>query len=171
MSNTVFDFYLPVLRNKLFWIPVYVFIISFLFFRYKKAAWLLLLFLILTLGAADIISSHLIKKNVERIRPCNVEQLHTIPRVSCGSGYSFTSSHAANHFALSVFLILSVARRRSVKGILFFWAFIVSFSQVYVGVHYPLDVIMGALLGTFIAFVFYYLYKKSEDNFNKFFYR
>lgn len=130
----------------------------------------MLLFIVLTVGTADGVSSHLIKKNVKRIRPCNTEELYTIPRVRCGSGYSFTSSHAANHFGLSVFLILAVAKRRSVKVLLLFWAFMVSFSQIYVGVHYPLDVIAGGILGAFIAYVFWILYKKLNPILSKSFY-
>lgn len=160
LGNYFFDYYLPVLRSKYTWIPVYVYIVSYILFNYKKEALLLLSFVLLTVGTADSISSHVIKKNVKRIRPCNTEEMYTVPRVSCGSGYSFTSSHASNHFALSMFLILSVVKRRSIKILLLFWAFTISFSQIYVGVHYPLDVIAGGILGVIIAYSYWILFEK-----------
>jgi undecaprenyl-diphosphatase len=145
---------------KYTWVPIYIFIISYLFFNIKKGAWLTFIIIILTVVTADITSSHLIKKNVKRIRPCNVENLYTIERVPCGSGYSFTSSHAANHFALSLILIMTIAKRKRVKLLLWSWAIVIAFSQVYVGVHYPLDVIVGGLLGCFIAFLYFKVYEQ-----------
>jgi undecaprenyl-diphosphatase len=103
---------------------------------------------------SDTTSSNLIKKNVRRLRPCNdVEMQDRIhERVRCGGGYSFTSSHAANHFAAAVFLIgvFGLSGRWQQKALLG-WAAAIAVSQVYVGVHYPLDVTCGALLGVAIG--------------------
>ncbi|MFT6336623.1 MAG: undecaprenyl-diphosphatase [Halioglobus sp.] len=160
-TNNVFDTVLPIWRDKYFWLPVYIFIISFAAFNNGKKAYWFLLFLIATVSAADLISSEVIKKNVKRIRPCNDTELVEVRSlVRCGSGYSFTSNHAANHFAVSFFLLGTIGlRRRKLKWALVGWAVSIAYAQVYVGVHYPIDVLSGAILGILIAKIFLWLYK------------
>jgi membrane-associated phospholipid phosphatase len=150
LSNSVFDALLPWCREKWFWAPVYLFVVAFILLNEGKRAWWLILGLVVTVALADTISSKVIKKQVQRLRPCQdpVMQHRVIPRVSCGSGYSFTSSHATNHFAVATFLVgLLGYRRRWIRPVAYTWASLIAFSQVYVGVHYPLDVFFGALLG------------------------
>ena len=114
-------------------------------------------------GLADTTSSRLIKNTVKRVRPCNDEnvKMHVKLLVPCGSGYSFTSSHAANHFAAAVFIIFTfLDNRKWLKWSLLVWAASISFGQVYVGVHYPLDVICGGLLGSGIGWLCAYLFQR-----------
>ena len=162
-SNAFFDFLLPFLRNKYFWFPLYVFIISFLLINFKKKGLYMLIALSVTVGIADATSSHLIKKNVQRLRPCKIykapKEMNLLVR--CGSGYSFPSSHAANHFSMAVFIFSLIGKKnRWIKWGFIIWAFAISYAQVYVGLHYPLDIIGGALLGSLIAIVIFYFYKK-----------
>lgn len=161
-TNVLFDYIMPIWRNKYFWLPVYIFIISFSIANYGKQAYYLIIFLVLTAGTADLISSEMIKKNVQRLRPCNNTELVEVRSlVRCGSGYSFTSNHAANHFAVSFFLILTIARgRKRLRWLLIFWAVSIAYAQVYVGVHYPIDVISGGILGILIARLFALLFYK-----------
>ncbi len=162
-TNVLFDTILPIWRNKYFWLPIYLFIISFTIFNYGKKAYWFLIFLIATAGTADLISSEGIKKNVKRLRPCNDTELVEVRTlVRCGSGYSFTSNHAANHFAVSFFLLGTLGlRRHKVRWALIVWALSIAYAQVYVGVHYPIDVISGAILGILIAKLFLWLYNAS----------
>ncbi|MCB0518638.1 MAG: phosphatase PAP2 family protein [Lewinellaceae bacterium] len=164
-QNPLFDFLMPVLRNKYTWVPLYLFLLVFLLLNFKTKGLWLALALIVTVGLTDSISSQLIKKNVMRLRPCKVMEQATDMNllVPCGSGYSFPSSHAANHFGMAVLLCLTLGKIfRRVKWPLLFWAFAISFAQVYVGVHFPLDVVCGALLGSLIAWgVKFVLYKFS----------
>jgi undecaprenyl-diphosphatase len=154
MSNPIFDVLLPLFRERLFWVPFYLFIVSFTLLNTGNKKWVILLGLVVTVGLTDATSSRVIKKNVQRIRPCNATELmqDIRLRVPCGGGYSFTSSHAANHFAVAVFLIVifGLSGQWQQKAMLV-WAGTIAFSQVYVGVHYPLDVFMGALLGSIIG--------------------
>lgn len=146
----VLNWLLPYWRTKETWIPLYVLIIFFSIYQFKKAGIFLILAALLTIGITDTVSNRVVKKTVQRLRPCNQPELkqRVDLLVHCGSGYSFTSNHAANHFGLAVFLILTLGQiyRRS-RGWLWFWATSIAFAQVYVGVHYPLDILGGALIG------------------------
>ena len=155
LHTPILDYIMTLWRNKYFWIPLYVFIASFVWLNFKKKGLYLILAAILSVGVADTVSSQLIKKTVQRLRPCNNTQINSEIKllVRCGSGYSFTSSHAANHFALATFLSLTLGGAiRAVRWPLFLWASLVAFAQVYVGVHYPLDVLSGALLGILVGY-------------------
>lgn len=159
LSNAVFDWLAPVLRERSTWIPLYILLLIWLIYRYKKNAYLIILLIVAVAGLSDYTSSSIIKPWVKRIRPCNdkVVELQINERVNCGAGYSFPSSHAANHFALALFLSLSVFRRMRFMQIAFFiWAALISLSQVYVGVHYPVDIFGGSMLGMLIAMVVYF---------------
>lgn len=160
------DALLPLWRNKLFWLPFYLFLISFLLINFKKKGLLILLFGVLSIAFSDTVSSKIIKKNVQRIRPCNDPLMDNFVdlKVKCGGGYSFTSSHATNHFTLAFFLILTLGKQfKWIRWILFFWAGSIAYGQVYVGVHYPLDVFVGALLGIIVGSLVSYFFHKIEN--------
>ena len=91
---------------------------------------------------------------MKRLRPCNDTAINSIvkTRISCGTGYSMPSSHAANHFAISVYLILIFYKRwKYIIPLTLLWAASIGFAQIYVGVHYPLDILAGAVLGGITA--------------------
>lgn len=154
LVNSFLDVVSVWLRNKFFWVPVYVFIASFFFKKYQWNAFWIIAFAVLTILFSDQLSASVFKPLFARLRPCNQPEISASVRllVHCGSGFSFVSSHAANHSALSVFL-LCFFEKKWVKFLLVFWAFCVAFSQVYVGVHYPSDVLCGGVLGALIGAV------------------
>jgi len=168
------DTLMPLWRNKYIWLPLYVFLISFLLINFGKKGSILFIFAILTIGIADTISSKVIKKTVQRIRPCNDPGMAKFVdlKIKCGGGYSFTSSHATNHFALAMFLIFTLGKRfKWIKWALLFWASTIAYGQVYVGVHYPLDVISGAILGVLVGTLvatFYDSFKNWRINYNRY---
>ena len=136
--------------------------------NFKKKGIIMILAIFLSGGIADITSSHIIKKNVERLRPCNDPDVKSemILRTRCGRGYSFTSSHATNHFAIASIIVLLLGGIWTwIKWPLFLWAGTISLGQVYVGVHYPIDILCGAILGYFCGRLAYYLYKKIPISF------
>ncbi len=152
----VLDAILPWVRNKYVWLPLYALLATLVVERYRQTAWLVLLLGVLAVGAGDLVSSHWLKPWVERVRPCHLSDLMpVVVRVRCGSGYSFPSSHAVNHFVVAVF-VGEVLRPfyRWMKPVLLLWAAAVAYAQVYVGVHFPLDVMVGALLGMALGQVF-----------------
>lgn len=153
-SNAFFDWLMPILRNPYTWAPLYLFILVFFIRTYKKRGVIMVLFFVLSFATADFLTASVIKPQVKRIRPCNEvslkEHIHT--RVRCGSGYSFPSAHAANHFAMGIFLLGTFYRKwKAIIPLSLLWACSISFAQVYVGVHYPIDILCGAILGSCIG--------------------
>lgn len=163
-QNPFLDALMPILRNPFTWAPLYVFFASYIPYRFgKKGFWWCLGFII-SFGIADYTSASIIKPLVMRIRPCNdaalQEFIHRL--VDCGSGYSFPSSHASNHFALAVFIIITLRKHYSwVWWPALLWAASIAYAQVYVGVHYPLDVLCGAILGTLVGWLVGTIFQKK----------
>lgn len=161
MTNSFFDFFLKWIRNEWIWGPFYIFICSFSLFNFGKKGYLMIVLLLLNFFTSDVLSSHLIKKNIKRIRPCRNEHVEQVTvRVKCGKGYSFTSSHATNHFAFASFLVFTFRKKIKYVNALFIWAFLICLAQVYVGVHFPLDVCCGGILGMTVGFLWSYMFKK-----------
>lgn len=155
LANPVFDVVMPFLRNSLHWIPLYLFLLVFVVLNFRiKGLWWVVLFLV-TVALTDMIGTYGFKHVFERERPCWDPQLTDHIRLvmkQCSGGYGFVSNHAANHFGMAAFFYMSF-RNRFPKWawIGFAWAGLIAFAQVYIGVHYPLDVITGALLGLLIG--------------------
>lgn len=161
--NAFLDAIMPLWRNKLFWSPLYVFLLFYIFLNFKLKGLYFVLMIVGVIALADTTSSKIIKKSVQRIRPCNDIGIQNDVQllVPCGGGYSFTSSHATNHFAFATFLILTLFyRNRWAKYALIFWATSIAYGQVYVGVHYPLDVFAGSFLGIVIGILMAKIYSR-----------
>jgi membrane-associated phospholipid phosphatase len=149
--NQVFDTLFPFLRDPIFWVPLYLFILIFVIDNFRKTALWWCLGFVFTIAFTDMTGTYLFKQNVQRLRPCQdpdfFRHVHLVLK-QCSGSYSFLSNHAANHFGMATFMAVSF---RKILGpwinITFVWAFLVSFAQIYVGVHYPFDVIAGAILG------------------------
>jgi membrane-associated phospholipid phosphatase len=168
LSNAFFDWLMPLLRNPYFWIPLYVFIFVFCLWRYKKQGVIIIVLLGLTFGVADYGSASINKSIYERVRPCNDRAMATtiVRRVDCGTGYSFPSTHASNHFAIAIFLsIVFYKRYKWLLPASLLWAASVCFAQVYVGVHFPIDVICGAAYGILVGYLFALIFKKLQPQF------
>ncbi len=164
LASAWLDWLCPVLRNKMTWMPLYVIAAAILLWKKRGEGLLILAFAGITILLCDQVSSSLIKPWVQRIRPCSDPSLAGQVRmlVGCGKGYSFLSSHAANHFGLAVFLSC-IIRQAWPKALLFIWAAAIAFSQVYVGVHYPFDVLAGSLLGIVFGGLVFLLYAKAKS--------
>ncbi|MCX7987274.1 MAG: phosphatase PAP2 family protein [Bacteroidales bacterium] len=136
------------------WIPFYLLLAAWIVYIFRKKSWVILLAIGFTIFLSDRISSGIIKPTVCRLRPSHNPELqdkvHIVNNYR-GGKYGFVSSHAANTFALAMFLSLLLKKRK--WSILFFiWAILVSYSRIYLGVHYPGDIIAAAILGMAIAY-------------------
>ncbi|MDZ7737533.1 MAG: phosphatase PAP2 family protein [Bacteroidales bacterium] len=165
INSPWWDNVMVLISSKLLWVPLYAFILLMLGMKYKRSLLLIIPIIILTVTASDQLSVHAFKEVFERLRPCHEPALsglvHTVNN-KCGGSYGFVSSHAANSFAVAV-LSLGLLRKKWFTAVILFWAAVVSYSRVYLGVHYPGDIIGGALLGTLIAYAFLLLYGFLED--------
>ncbi len=155
-TSPVLDTIFPWWREGNAWMPLYLFLIVFMLQNFKRNALGWILFALLTITLSDQISSHLIKPFFQRLRPCNEPLLANQIRLllnGCSGGYSFTSSHATNHFAFAVFVYRTLGFAIGKwKYALMLWAASIAYGQVYVGVHYPLDILVGSILGTAIGY-------------------
>lgn len=153
-----------IISSKWVWIPFYLFLLYRLWVIYKRDCLKILLSVALLITLTDQ-TSGLIKDTVKRPRPTHQEGLsemvHTVDGYK-GGKFGFVSSHAANSFAIALFIGLLLSRKRSMTPLLglIVWAFLVSYSRIYLGVHYPGDILGGALVGVIEAYLFLLILSK-----------
>lgn len=159
---------------KFTWIPLYAYLLWFLFKREKQSFPALFFFIVLAITLSDQLASTVLKQSVMRLRPCHDPSIASLVYTVdgyCGGLYGFVSSHAANSFAL-ISLILTLLRKESwrMKHYLVIWACLHSYSRIYLGVHYPGDILCGALLGSIIGYLvasLFLYYKKKRYPFGE----
>ena len=142
-------------RESYLYVPFYLFLALFMIINFgKKGAWWVVTVLAMA-GVNDLLSSHVIKEIFDRPRPCRDPMMaHQIRFIAkyCGMNGSFISSHASNHFAAATFIFQTLKFISRKWALVFLWAALISYSQVYVGVHYPSDVLCGAIFGMMIGY-------------------
>ncbi len=164
LSNPLFDVVMPFMRTGMYWVPVYLFLGVFALLNFKsKGAWWIILF-VATVALTDMGGTRIFKDHFGRDRPCADFDfsMHVRLLVNCvGKGNSFISNHAANHFGMATFFFLTFRKiLKKWAWIGFLWAALIAYAQVYVGIHYPLDVFAGALFGMMIGVVTGKLFNK-----------
>ena len=150
-----------IISGKLTWIPLYAFLIYLLYKEYKSQVWKTILYLISTVIVADQVSSSIFKPLFKRLRPCHVEAFQSwihLP-AGCGGLYGFCSSHSANAFAVAIGVFL-ITKNKPFGLLLLIWATLIGYSRIYLGAHYPLDVIIGAIVGGLVAWTLFQAYLK-----------
>jgi len=163
LSADWLDGIMSLASHHYFWIPVYALLVWWMWKRYQGLIWLPLLSVLLVFGFSDSFSSRVLKPGVARERPFLNEKLHArLPDGPAGSKHGFVSSHAANTFGIYTFAALALGFKRRKWMVFLGIAALVSYSRVYLGVHYPGDVLSGALLGVLIAVLVYRGMRKLE---------
>lgn len=144
------DNIMPLLRNPYTWIPLYLFILYYVIRKGGRKAWAFIALSVLTFAITDSLTTQLLKPLFGRLRPCFDPEIHSMMRslIDCGGIYSMPSSHAANHFGLAAFWYFSIITMTGHKWKwLWAWAAIICYAQIYVGKHYPTDILIGSLTG------------------------
>jgi len=147
--------------GKLEWLPLYIILAGWLIYKFRWKAVLVFIFTALLITASDQLSVKMFKEVFQRLRPCRNEEIMDLVYIVngyCAGKYSFVSSHAANSFALAAFTSL-ILKNRAYSWFIYSWAAVVSYSRIYLGVHYPGDVLGGAVLGVVVGVLVYWLYK------------
>ncbi len=164
--NLFFDVVMYWASHKYFWIPLYVILLLLVYKYFGKKTLLIAGFAIISFALSDQISTRAFKKKFLRYRPCHNMEIQSQVHVNggCGGQYGFVSSHAANTFALAMFLGLLFKNKIKYFALLIFlWAAFVSYSRIYNGVHYPADITVGAILGMGIGIVMFKMYQLLDN--------
>ncbi len=159
LHNGFWDNFMMLFTGKFIWVPMYAALLFLLLRTYKwKTALVVIVGVALVIALADQICAGAIRPAVERLRPSNLDNplsalTHIVDNYR-GGRYGFPSCHAANSFALIVYLGMIVGKRR-LWWFLVGWAIVNSYSRLYLGVHYPGDLLVGAMIGSAVAMIVY----------------
>jgi len=159
ISNSFFDLIFPVITNSKNWIFPTLFFYTFLIIKFKKRGLIAFLLTLLCIIITDAISAQLLKPYFMRIRPSHEVYENINLLIGKGGKYSFPSNHAANSMALA--FTTSFFFKNSFKY-LFILSIMIGFSRIYVGVHYPFDIIFGFIFGYLISMLILDLYSKIK---------
>ena len=155
------------LTQGVYWLPLYILVIGFMIYKAHWKAISILLFLAIVIVLTDQLSASLIKPWVGRLRPSHNPELenllHFVNNYK-GGLYSFVSSHATNAFGIATFLWLILRKKINWIWIMYLWAMVFSFTRIYLGVHYPSDILGGAVLGSILGLAVYKLGRLMPEN-------
>jgi undecaprenyl-diphosphatase len=158
------------ITERAVWLPLYLYLTYLIFKDFGKDGWLVLIGITLSIILADQITSSFMKPYFARLRPsyepAMQSVIHLVDDYKSGGKFGFASSHAANTFGTATFLFFIFRKARPWIVLLFAWAALVTYSRVYLGVHYPGDIIVGSLIGmisAFAGFKFFQWLKKVSD--------
>ena len=162
LGNPTWDGFWMFVTNKLSSIPIYLILLVLVYRKLGLRKTLVVLIAVALLILVTDQLANFFKYGVQRLRPCYDPQVSGIMRLvksSCGGKFGYFSAHAANSFAIALFFTTLLRSKFKYMGfLLFFWATVVAYSRIYIGVHFPLDVITGMLIGLGMGWLFAKLY-------------
>ena len=151
------------ITNMWVWMPLYLLLIYWVVKQYGKRSWWVFLAVCVVVLCSDQLASHVCKPLFQRLRPCfnsDFQDIIHLPNGLAGGKFGFVSSHAANTFAVATFLTAVLTKYRPWAAVvLFFWAFVSSYSRIYIGFHYPGDILCGAILGVLVGMVLWKVFQ------------
>jgi len=158
-----------IITNIPTWIPLYISLLIWIIAYHKKNSIWIILGIVLAITITDQLTSGFMKPFFGRLRPCQDPEIGPLTNVvnKCGGLYGFVSGHSANSFTIATFIWMVFRQKFRWVILLFLWAALVAFSRIMVGVHYPLDILIGGLIGFITGWLIFKLTEKLYYNFKK----
>lgn len=160
LHNEFVDIIMYWVTYKYTWFPLYLLILALVIWKYRWPGLLMMLGVFVAVGLSDQLTSGFMKPYFGRLRPCHNPELQGMVHVvgGCGGRYGFASSHASTTFGLSMSLWLMLRGWSRIFIVAFLWSALVAYSRIYVGVHYPVDILIGATAGMAVGWMVFWLY-------------
>lgn len=156
-----YDLFWSTVTDITTWIPLFLLFFILLVKKYPKKEALFATLTTLGLIFFIVVATDLTKEFVARLRPNNDKEINALIRIlKSPTGYSFFSGHASSSFSITTLMVLFLRKKIKWVWLFYLWPFLFAFSRIYVGVHFPIDIIVGALVGVLSSFLFYGLHKK-----------
>ena len=169
LGTTQWDGFWLFVTNKFTAIPLYLLLLALAVKTVGVKRTLPIIVLVVLLITLSDQTSNYFKSGFQRLRPCHDETLLGMFRLvkeRCGGMYSYFSAHASNTMAIAIFFGMLLRNRSKLLFIfLIIWAMVVAYSRIYIGVHFPLDVLTGSIIGAFYGFIFYIVFKGIDGKF------
>lgn len=147
------------LTNITTWIPLFILFLALLYLKFPKEEALYKFLTVLGLVIFITAITHWTKVSVARLRPNNTEEINTLIRIlKSPTDYSFFSGHASSSFSITMLMYLFLRKKLKWAALFFIWPILFAMSRIYVGVHFPIDIIVGMMVGIFSGILFYLLY-------------
>lgn len=162
LGSPAFDGLWLIITKQIYWIPLFLFLLYLVYKKIGAKQTLILLLFIAVLVAFTDQVTNLFKNHFQRLRPCNDTSVNTIIRiVKESNSFSFFSGHAANSMAVATFLFFNFRKQYRYFWLIFLWPLIFAYSRIYLGLHFPIDILTGYFFGTVFGFLLYKIYLKT----------
>lgn len=163
LGSETYDGFWLFITKQINWIPLFLLLLYLIYKKNGAKQTLYLLLFVAVLVAFTDQTANLFKNGFQRLRPCNNREINSVIRaVKSSSSFSFFSAHAANSMAVATFLFVILKRHFKYLWLLFLWPLIFAYSRIYLGLHYPLDIITGYFFGALFGFFMSKTYQKVQ---------
>lgn len=163
LGSENFDAFWLIVTKQAYWTPFFLLLFYLIYKKLGAKQTLYILLFIAVLIAFTDQTTNLVKNTVQRLRPCNNPEINSVIRiVQSRNSFSFFSGHAANTMAVATFLYCILNRYFKYFALLFLWPLVFAYSRIYLGLHYPLDILSGYAAGAIFGFVFFKIYQKVK---------
>lgn len=166
LGSETYDGLWLLITRQINWIPLFILLLYLIFKKIGVKQTLFLLLFVAVLVTITDQTTNLFKNGFQRLRPCNNPEINSFIRVvQFRDSFSFFSGHAANTMAVATFLYLILHRHYRYFGLLFLWPLIFAYSRIYLGLHYPIDIISGYLCGFIFGFLMFKIYQEVKQKY------